>query len=96
MLGPKGRPAQKVEPEKRIMSKPPANELRRIRTLEGLKITELAGLAGVSTKTIQALEYRTRPVAPETKNKIVNGLNRRPNRGKPYDFKDLFPKDHQL
>jgi len=78
------------------MLKPPVNALRRVRQLEGLKITELADLADVSTKTVQSLEYRTRPVAPETKYKIVNGLNQRPKRRQDYAFEDIFPNDPKV
>jgi transcriptional regulator with XRE-family HTH domain len=90
------RAVNTVRIPRRIMSKQPANELRRIRKVEGLKITELAALAGVSTKTIQVLEYRTRGVSSETKHKIVNGLNARPNRQREYGFKHVFPNDPEF
>ena len=85
-----------LKPKKRIISKQPANELRRIRKLEGLKITELCDIAGVSTKTIQVLEYRTRPVSAETKHKILNTLNGRELRRREYGWKDLFPNDPEF
>ncbi len=70
--------------------------MRRVRTLEGLKITELAELAEVSSKTIQALEYRSRRVALETKHKILNALNRRSTRRREYIFKDVFPNEEEI
>jgi len=58
-------------------------------------MTELAGLAGVSAKTVQALEYRSRAVSVELKYKIVNALNARPIRRQAYKFADLFPSDRE-
>ena len=64
--------------------------------MEGLKITELAELSDVSAKTIQVLEYRTRPVSSETKHKIINGLNSRSSRQHEYTFKTVFPHDPEF
>lgn len=72
------------------------NNLRMIRTTEGLKITELAELADVSTKTIAGLEYRNRNTSPEMKHRVVNGLNRHPRRKQEYTFKNVFPNDLEV
>jgi transcriptional regulator with XRE-family HTH domain len=69
------------------------NNLKVIRTSEGLTITDLAGLAGVSTKTISRLEEGKRSVAPTMKHRIVKALNKAPSRTKEYTFKDVFLKD---
>jgi transcriptional regulator with XRE-family HTH domain len=80
--------------KKRLKSSP--NNLREIRTSEGLKITELSALARVSTKTIAGVEYRSRSVSLEMKHKIVNGLNHNAERQKEYSFSDVFPNDQPL
>jgi len=79
--------------KKRTSSKAPLNALHKFRTAAGLKITELAALADVSTKTINALEYRNRSVSTEMKYRVLNGLNRNPKRNRELSFAEVFPND---
>lgn len=69
------------------------NKLREIREQEGLTITRLAALAGVSAKTISRLENSSRSVAPATKGSIIKGLNKIPDKLRDYTLEDVFPKD---
>ena len=73
--------------------KAPPNNLRVIRSEEGLKITELAQLSDVSTKTITSIEYRNRNVSPEMKHRVVKGLNQNPRKVKQYKYSDVFPHE---
>jgi transcriptional regulator with XRE-family HTH domain len=69
------------------------NNLRSIRTNEGLTITDLARLSKVSTKTISRLEEGSRNVAPATKAKVIKGLNKVSDKLKEYTLEDVFPRD---
>lgn len=69
------------------------NRLREIREQEGLTITRLAVLAGVSAKTISRMENGSRSVAPTTKGLIIKGLNKIPDRLREYTLEDIFPVD---
>lgn len=69
------------------------NRLREIREQEGLTITRLAALAGVSPKTVSRLENGSRNVAPATKGSIIKGLNKIPDRLREYALEDVFPTD---
>ena len=67
-----------------------SNKLREIRTLEGLKLTELSRLSGVSEKTIRDIEKGKYSSTQVTKQKILKGLNNNPSKRKLWNYKDLF------
>lgn len=67
------------------------NRLRKVRLAEGLSKAELARLAGISAQTITNIENSNHSARPETKHKIVNGLNRNPDKIKTYAVEDVFP-----
>ena len=69
------------------------NKLKDIREQEGLTITRLAVLAGVSAKTISRLENGSRNVAPATRGSIIKGLNKIPDKLREYTLEDVFPAD---
>ena len=69
---------------------PNRNKLYEIRTNEGLKITELARLSGVSDKTIRDLEKDKITSTQVTRRKIVNGLNRNPDKSKTWKYEEIF------
>lgn len=69
----------------------PLNNLKLTRQREGLKITELQGLPGVSTTAIRELENHRRNYSIELKYKILNGLNANPRRNKEWVFTEIFP-----
>lgn len=69
----------------------PLINLKLTRQREGLKITELQGLAGVSATAIRELENHRRNYSIELKYKIVNGLNANPRRTKEWTFEEVFP-----
>jgi transcriptional regulator with XRE-family HTH domain len=71
----------------------PENNLRRIREKEGLRVTELAALAKVSTKTIDRIEERKKPVSHITKSKVVKALNKNEDKLQLYKYVDVFPND---
>lgn len=66
------------------------NNLREIREREGLKKAQLARLADVSTRIITEIEEFRIASTPETKNKIVNGLNRNPEKTKEWRYEEVF------
>ncbi len=70
----------------------PLNEnlLYRVRTSEGLKITELANFSGVSGKTISDLEKGNISSTEVTRRKIINGLNKNPNKNKIWLYEEVF------
>lgn len=68
------------------------NNLKKIRIVEGLTITELAALSKVSAKVISQTERMLREPKAVTKAKILKALNSAyPGQGK-YVFKDIFPE----
>lgn len=69
------------------------NLLREIREDEGLRVTELALLSGISTKTIERIEQGARKVSQITKSKVVKGLNLNPKKSRDYKYPDVFPND---
>ena len=69
------------------------NNLRQIREKEGLRVTELAVLAKVSTKSIDRIEDSKKKVSPITKSKVVKGLNINPDKLQIYRYIDVFPTD---
>jgi transcriptional regulator with XRE-family HTH domain len=71
------------------------NNLKNIRTAEGLSIAQLASLSGVSVRTLRRVEGATRNVAPSTKQRIVKALNKKPSRGKGFNLAEVFPNDKQ-
>ena len=71
------------------------NHLERIRVAEGLSITRLASLAGVSVKTIDRAEAGEPGVTARIKHKIVRGLNKNPDKGREFSFRDVFPNDRE-
>jgi transcriptional regulator with XRE-family HTH domain len=73
--------------------KAPPNNLRQIRESEGLKITDLAELANVSTRTITRIEYRNPNVTATMKNRVLIGLNVHPKRKREYTLQDMFPTE---
>jgi transcriptional regulator with XRE-family HTH domain len=66
------------------------NNLRTVRTQEGLKITELSRLSKVSDKTIRDIELGKILSTQVTKQKIVNGLNNNSSKSKKWVYKDVF------
>jgi transcriptional regulator with XRE-family HTH domain len=72
-----------------------ANNLKTIRTAEGLSITRLASLSGVSVRTLRRIEGATRNVAPSTKQRILEALNKKPSRGESFNLAEVFPNDKQ-
>jgi len=68
----------------------PENNLKEIREQEGLAISALSRFAGVSEKTIRYLENLKKDSRKLTKQKIVNGLNKNPNRTKEYTYMEVF------
>jgi len=69
------------------------NNLRTVREKEGLTLVELGNLSAVSLKTIYILESGLRDTKQVTKYRILNGLNKNPNRTCNYRFEDVFPND---
>jgi len=69
------------------------NKLRDVRTQEGLKLTELSRLCGVSEKTIRDIEKGKYPSTQVTKQKILKGLNNNPARSKLRNYGEVFGKD---
>ncbi len=67
------------------------NNLRILRQQEGLSISELSRLSTVSEKTIRLLERHYTNSRPETKYKIVNGLNKNIDKLKEYTIDEVFP-----
>ncbi len=66
------------------------NRLREVRENEGLAITELSRLSGVSEKTIRYIENGERSGTRVTKNKIINGLNRNLQSKNNWKYEDIF------
>jgi transcriptional regulator with XRE-family HTH domain len=71
------------------------SNLEKIRVAEGLSVTRLASLAGVSAKTIDRLEAGATAVGPRMKHRILKGLNKNPERARDYTFKEIFPNDRE-
>jgi len=72
-----------------------ANNLKSIRTAEGLSIGQLASLSGISVRTLKRIEGATRNVAPSTKQRIIEALNKKPSRGEGFNLAEVFPNDKQ-
>lgn len=70
----------------------PSNKLREFREAGGLFVTHLSKLAGVSTKSIERVEKR-QSVSVVIKQKIVNGLNKNPDKPARVRYRDVFPND---
>ena len=66
------------------------NKLRDARTQEGLKLTELSRLCGVSEKTIRDIEKGKYSSTQVTKQKILKGLNSHPLRSKQWSYEEIF------
>jgi len=66
------------------------NKLRDERTREGLKLTELSRLCGVSEKTIRDIEKGKYPSTAVTKQKILKGLNNNPFKSKQWSYEEIF------
>ena len=86
---PKKKPTKKIESS--FYEKSSENKLNEIRIQLGLKISELDRLSDVSRRTIKDIEEGRINSTPETKNKIVNGLNKKAE--KKLTFKEVFPND---
>jgi len=69
------------------------NKLRDIRTQEGLKLTELSRLCGVSEKTIRDIEKGKYFSTQVTKQKILKGLNNNHQRSKLWSYYEIFGED---
>jgi DNA-binding XRE family transcriptional regulator len=67
-----------------------SNKLRDVRTREGLKLTELSRLCGVSEKTIRDIEKSNYSSTEVTKQKILRGLNNNPLKSKQCDYEEIF------
>jgi len=67
-----------------------SNKLREIRTREGLKLTELSRLCGVSEKTISDIEKGKYSSTQVTKQKILKGLNNNPLKSKQWSYEEIF------
>jgi DNA-binding XRE family transcriptional regulator len=67
-----------------------SNKLRDVRTREGLKLTELSRLCGVSEKTIRDIEKSNYSSTEVTKQKILRGLNNNPLKSKQWDYEEIF------
>lgn len=65
------------------------NKLKGIRIHEGLSISELSRLSNISPPTIRKIESGESSTEV-TKNKIIIGLNKNPNKTKQYTFKEIF------
>jgi DNA-binding XRE family transcriptional regulator len=74
--------------QKKKTFRAPANNLRTIREKAGLKGTELAKLAGISTQSIHGIESRSRNLSVPLKNRLVNALNK--------DFTEVFPNGWRI
>ncbi len=66
------------------------NRLRDTRTQEGLKLTELSRLCGVSEKTIRDIEKGKYSSTQVTKQKILKGLNNNPLKSKQWRYEEIF------
>jgi transcriptional regulator with XRE-family HTH domain len=66
------------------------NRLREIRTLEGLKLTELSRLCGVSERTIRDIEKGKYFSTQVTKQKILKGLNNYPLKSRQWSYEEIF------
>lgn len=67
------------------------NNLRELRTVEGIKRSNLARESGLSDKTIMRVETGEQST-PVTLHGILNALNSlRRKRGREYSFKEVFP-----
>ncbi len=66
------------------------NRLRDTRTQEGLKLTELSRLCGVSEKTIRDIEKSKYSSTQVTKQKILKGLNNNPLKSKQWSYEEIF------
>ena len=66
-----------------------SSTLRRIRESEGVQRAELARLSGVSERTLRRVEAGIL-VSAVMQNRIVNALNRLPNRHRDYATDDLY------
>ena len=70
---------------------PPENNLRRLRTLNGLTQKNLCDISKISPATIRGIETRKRTVSAVLKYRVVNALNR--HLKSEYKFRDVFPND---
>lgn len=68
------------------------NGLKEIREHEGITISELSRLSGVSEKTIRDIEAKRANPTRITKNKIVNGVNRNSRKTMTYTIEEIFPE----
>ena len=68
------------------------SNLQRIRESLGMTKAELSRLSDVSTKVISETEKGKRDPRPETKNKLVIGLNKKTGENsQKFTFHDIFP-----
>ena len=73
-----------------LLSPKNASELRHIRQSEGLTCAELARASGVADRTVKRAEDGE-SVRPETRYKILRGLNSLSKHDPPYELQDVFP-----
>lgn len=67
------------------------NNLREIRRHEGLSIAKLSRLSDISERTIRELEGQRVNSRYTTKQSLINGINKNPNRTKEYEYEEVFP-----
>ena len=72
-----------------------SNKLHDTRTREGLKLTELSRLCGVSEKTIRDIEKGKSPSTEVTKQKILRGLNSNPLKSKQWNYEEIFGENSE-
>lgn len=66
------------------------NMLREVRVNEGLTLAELRRLSEITEKTIRDIEKDGKVGKEVTKRKILNGLNKNPNKSKVWDYREVF------
>ena len=72
------------------------NNLRDVRTREGLKLTELSRLCGVSDRTIRCIEKGECVSTQVTRQKILRGLNSNPLKSRQWDYHEVFVADAHI
>jgi transcriptional regulator with XRE-family HTH domain len=85
---------------KAIQLKAPAARvpLHSIRVHEGLTISQLARLSGLSERTVRDLEHGRRPGKEVTLHRIINALNGNPRRirSREYTLDEVFPPNQRI
>jgi len=71
------------------------NKLEEIMNEEGLSNSELARFAILTDKTIAKVRKNEDNSTITTKNKIIKGLNKNPEKLRDYSFEDIFPNNNE-